>query len=103
MSDICSVCGLPKELCVCKSTTDKEENGIVIKTDTKKFRKQVTIITGNFDKAELKQLAKELKRKLACGGTVSGNSIELQGEHVNAVKEFFIKKGYPEESILIVK
>ncbi|MDD2756939.1 MAG: hypothetical protein PHS80_15605 [Methanothrix sp.] len=40
-----------------------------------------------------------MKGKLACGGTVKGNSIELQGNHRDRVKELLSLKGYSTENI----
>ncbi|MEJ2267945.1 MAG: stress response translation initiation inhibitor YciH, partial [Nanoarchaeota archaeon] len=37
--------------------------------------------------------------ELACGGTYKGNSIELQGDHRNKIKEILVKLGFDEESI----
>lgn len=101
MSEICNTCGLPKELCVCEEIA-KEGQEIVIKTVKKKFGKLHTIIEGmNTKEEELKQLAKELKSKFACGGTVKDGVIELQGDHKSKVKPFLISKGFLPEMIHI--
>ncbi len=42
-------------------------------------------------------LGKELKKRLACGGTVKNGVIELQGDHREKAKEILIKMGYKEE------
>jgi translation initiation factor 1 len=46
-----------------------------------------------------KKIIKELKTKLACGGTLKNNSIELQGNHKDKVKQLLIKMGFPENQI----
>jgi translation initiation factor 1 len=48
---------------------------------------------------DLEDLSKYMKGKLACGGTVKGNSIELQGNHRERVKELLADKGYSVENI----
>ena len=97
MSDICPKCGLAKELCVCE-TIAKEEQQITIKVDKRRFGKLTTIIDG-FEDIDLKDLAKKLKSKLACGGTVKGKSIELQGNHAEKVKQELIKLGFNQNTI----
>lgn len=97
--EICPKCGLPKEACVCE-TIAKEKQKIKIKTLSKRYGKLVTIVTGIDPKAiDLKNLAKELKSELACGGTTKNNEIELQGDHVRKVKEKLISLGFSEDSI----
>ena len=41
----------------------------------------------------------ELKKKLACGGTIKDNLIELQGHHKKKIKPILIAHGYREEMI----
>lgn len=99
MSEICPKCGLNKEICVCE-TIAKEEQRIKITTTKRRFGKVTTLVNG-IDQKEinLKDLTKKLKSKLACGGTVKGGTIELQGNHVNNVKQELIKLGFAEETI----
>ncbi len=99
MSEICIKCGLPKELCVCESIA-KETQKINVFTEKKKFNKLNTIIEGiNKKEIDLKDLVKGLKTKLACGGTIKENRIELQGDHKQKVREILIEKGFPAETI----
>ena len=48
---------------------------------------------------DLKDLAKKLKSKLACGGTYKDGKIELQGDHREKVKEILVEMGFPSDSI----
>lgn len=95
--DICPKCGLPLQACVCEEIA-KTEQRIQVTTEKKKFGKVVTIISG-FQGVDLKTIAKDLKHALACGGTVRGNNIELQGDHLNRMKESLVKIGFSQESI----
>ncbi|MEM2192632.1 MAG: hypothetical protein QXG38_03355, partial [Candidatus Hadarchaeales archaeon] len=45
------------------------------------------------------ELMKELKTKLACGGTIKEGHIELQGDHRSRVKEVLIGMGFSPEMI----
>ncbi|MEM2915826.1 MAG: stress response translation initiation inhibitor YciH [Candidatus Woesearchaeota archaeon] len=106
---VCVRCGLPQELCVCESIA-KETQKVTIAIEQKKFGKKYTIITGISD-IDLDQLAKKLKAKLACGGTVKEGRIELQGgggdtptaerDHKNKVRELLINMGFAPEAIVI--
>ena len=95
--DICPKCGLPLQACVCEEIA-KTEQKIHIKTEKKRFGKLATIISG-FQGVDLKATAKSLKQVLACGGTVKGNTVELQGDHSKTAKAVLVRLGFPEESI----
>ena len=66
----------------------------------RKFGKLITVISG-IDNREinLKDLTKKLKSRLACGGTVKKNIIELQGEHAQKTKQVLIELGFNPETI----
>lgn len=66
----------------------------------RKFGKMVTLIEGVDEKqVSIKDLTKELKSKLACGGTVKDGHIELQGNHRNRVKDVLVGIGFSPEMI----
>ena len=99
MAEVCSTCGLPKDLCVC-GEIEKEQQRIRIRLETRKFGRPSTIIDGMDDKnANLANIAQKLKSFCACGGTSKNGLIMLQGDHRDRVREFLIKSGYPEENI----
>ncbi|MCK4730103.1 MAG: stress response translation initiation inhibitor YciH [Candidatus Aenigmarchaeota archaeon] len=101
MSDICPICGLPKDICVCE-TAVIEEQKIVIYTAEGRFRKKISIISGIDPKnVEIKQLLKKFKQTLACGGTIKKKELWLQGEHKEKLKELLIKEGFKKEQIEI--
>ncbi len=77
---------------------DKEQRKIRIRTEKRKFGKDVTVIEGVSEDSAL-EVTKYLKSKLACGGTYKGGRIELQGAHKLAVKQILLSLGYPEENI----
>lgn len=97
--EICKVCGLPKELCVCQEIS-REQQRISVYVVKRKFGKVMTIIEGVDEKQiDLKDLTKTLKSKLACGGTSKENHIELQGDHKLRVKDVLIEMGFSPEMI----
>ena len=99
MSEVCPMCGLVKELCVCE-TIAKESQKILVYIERKKFNKNYTIVEGiNAKEIDLKDLAKKLKSELACGGTIKAGKIELQGEHKQRTKNILIEYGFAINSI----
>lgn len=98
---ICEKCGLPKDLCVCESIA-KERQKIIIGLEKKKFNKYYTVISGIDPKEiDIDQVAKKLKSKFACGGTVKDNKIELQGDHKTKAKDVMIELGFAPETIIV--
>jgi len=99
MSEICNVCGLPKELCVCE-TIAKETQKIMVKLVKKKFGKKYTLIEGiNKNEINTKEIAKKLKAKFACGGTAKADYIELQGDHLREIRQVLKSLGFSEQTI----
>ncbi|MCD6263725.1 translation initiation factor [Candidatus Bathyarchaeota archaeon] len=99
MAEICPVCGLPKDLCVC-GEMEKEQQRIRIRLEVRKWGKTMTIIDGiDSKKMKLSKLAAKLKSKCACGGTAKNQKILLQGDHREAVREILIELGFPAENI----
>ncbi len=97
--EICPKCGLPKEACVCEVIAKTKQN-IKVTGIKKRYGKISTVIKGIDPKAiDIKNLAKELKQELACGGTIKNDEIELQGEHIKKIKEKLVALGFPEDSI----
>jgi len=77
----------------------KGEQKITISTVARRYGKITTLVSG-FDKTvDIKSTAKQLKEKLACGGTIKEGIVELQGNHKKAVKPVLIKLGFQEDSI----
>ena len=101
MPEICPKCGLPKEICACDILDKEEVRKIKVYATKKRFRKLVTIIEG-LDGERLEQTARELKQKLACGGTVKDGIIILQGNHTMKMKAMLKAQNYPEESITVI-
>jgi len=98
MPGICSVCGLPEELCMCEQIA-KEQQQIKIYTDTRRYGKVVTIVEG-IDSTDINMddLARKLKTRCAAGGTFKDGRIELQGDHKRKVKDVLEELGFSVDS-----
>jgi translation initiation factor 1 len=99
MPEIDPITGLPKELGIWENIA-KESQKIKVKLVKKKFGKKYTAIEGvNQHEVDLKELAKKLKSRFACGGTTKDGIIELQGDHTKDMRKELIKQGFSPDSI----
>jgi len=101
MAEVCSTCGLPKDLCVC-GTISMEQQLVKVRLETRKWGKPTTVIEGIDAKSvNLGDLAGKLKSYCACGGTAKDNLILLQGDHRDKVRKLLVQYGFPDASIEI--
>ena len=99
MSDTCTTCGLPTELCLCE---DVEKSGSIVTLDTeeRQYGKEVTLVSGVEGDIDVSDLASRLKSNLACGGTVQDDgSIMLQGHHVKRAADLLENEGFVVEIV----
>lgn len=99
MAVICNTCGLPEDLCACGDLA-KDSAKIIIRLETRRFKKKGTMIEGLDPKLnDLDRVAKDLKNKYACGGTAKDGYVFLQGDHRDSIKETLVDLGFAESSI----
>ncbi len=98
MPSICKKFGLPQDLCACVEL-EKEAVKIIVRLEKRRFNKDTTMIEGFGKGIDADEMAKHLKSKLACGGTVKEGYIILQGDHRESVKKHLIELGFDENSI----
>ena len=97
---MCPGCGWPVKDCKCSSTAGSESvpGRIVAKLRMeKKGRggKTVTVVYDLPNNADfLKELSQELKRACGTGGAVAENTVELQGDLRDRVRDYLMKKGW---------
>ena len=98
----CPKCGWPIGNCQC-STTLKEGRETVPARPVAKLRmekkgrggKTVTVIYGLPNNSEfLKNLCSELKKTCGCGGSVTEDGVELQGDLRERVRAHLEKRGF---------
>ncbi len=93
------ITGLPIDLLAWEEI-EKEQQIVRIKAERRRH-KYVTIIEGlDLPKDMMKRLLKDLKSKLACGGTYKEGYILLQGDHRRKVKDILVNEwGIEEDKI----
>jgi len=95
---ICPSCNQAKASCRCKaaSVQDKGDGIIRIRRETKGRKGAgVTIIDGLvLEAGEMKALVKKIKQSCSSGGAIKDGSVEIQGEHREAIKVLLEKTGY---------
>jgi translation initiation factor 1 len=79
---------------------DAEESRIIVRLELRRFRKKTTVVEGlSGTPAALADVARELKKKLATGGSVKDGIIILQGDQRDNVKEILTRMGYSDQRI----
>jgi translation initiation factor 1 len=95
---ICPDCGWPQDDCRCSAhlATQAVPARVVAKLRMEKKGRGGKTVTVVYDLPRnadfLKQLGGELKRACGTGGTVVDNTIELQGDLRDRVREFLTRK-----------
>ncbi len=101
MVEICSTCGLPKDICVC-DTISREQQRIRVFVEYRKWRRPATIIEGVDGKStDIHRMTQKLKSLCACGGTSKQDRIILQGDHRGKLRSFLTDLGFPSDNIEI--
>lgn len=95
---MCPACAKPLSECVCTqeeaAATGDGVVQIVYETKGRKG-KGVTVVSGlPLRPSELKTLARELKAKCGCGGTVKDGTVEIQGDHRERLSGELKGKGF---------
>jgi len=95
---MCPDCNHPVGQCICrKNPAPLKSDGFVrlMRETTGRKGKGVTLITGlPLDEAGLTRLAKVLKQKCGCGGSLKNGVIEIQGDHRDVLEKELVGLGY---------
>ena len=73
---------------------DRATQVLTVRTDTRRYGKQMVVVEGFAPDTDLDALASELKGALGTGGTAKEGRIELQGDHEDRVRSLLAEKGY---------
>jgi translation initiation factor 1 len=99
---VCPTCGWPADNCQCSSTRARGNEAVPDRVVAKmrmekkgRGGKTVTVIYGLPNNAPfLATLCSELKRACGCGGAVTEDGVELQGELRDRVRAHLEHKGF---------
>ena len=76
---------------------DRAETTLTIRVEKRRYGKPVTIVEGFPDNADLKAIAKNLKKRVGAGGTVEDDAIEIQGDHTDRLPPLLEEEGFTVE------
>ncbi|MFC7156213.1 translation initiation factor [Halomarina halobia] len=95
--DLSDIAGLPSDLGIGEDLA-RAEQVLSVRVERRRYGKPVTIVEGFDEHAiDLDELASTLKRRLATGGTVDDDRIELQGDHANRLPDVLRDEGFTVE------
>ncbi|MGE3270710.1 MAG: stress response translation initiation inhibitor YciH [Chloroflexota bacterium] len=96
--DRCAHCNRRTEACICKPAGQQPRGDGIVRVSRERGGrrgKTVTIVTGlPGDAAALAQVATTLKRLCGSGGTVAGETVEIQGDHRERVAAKLTELGH---------
>lgn len=96
---MCPKCAQPVKSCICgkiqKNKVVSSDGKVLVRLEKKGRKgKGVTVLIGvPYSTDQLEILAKELKQKCGCGGTVKDNTVEIQGDFRDIIVAELQKRG----------
>jgi translation initiation factor 1 len=95
----CERCGLLPSDCQCpahfKSLLPPDKQTAKVATEKRKKGKLVTVVRGlSAQESDLPNLLTKLQTSCGAGGSVQDDTVEIQGDHVDRVREMLRGLGY---------
>lgn len=92
--DWCKTCKcLPCE-CSARKITFTTGNGTVkMRREKRRGKDLIVVFETRMSKATLQTLLKRIQKDCGCGGTVKGDTLEIQGDHRDKIQEFLQSQG----------
>ncbi|WP_146523297.1 translation initiation factor [Stieleria varia] len=97
----CDRCEKLESECQCepiepaKEYADPSKQSARVRVDQRKHKRKVTVVAGlSPEKSDLADLLSKLKSACGAGGTIVEDQLELQGDHLQRVKDEMLKIGY---------
>lgn len=94
---MCPDCRQPVNACRCKEPAPASGDGVArVRRETKgRGGKTVTTVSGlGLPAEELKALAKRMKARCGCGGSLKDGVIEIQGDQVELLCQWLAAEGF---------
>jgi translation initiation factor 1 len=98
---LCEQCGGDSKHCKCPPIrkpvvdTPPEKQSLKVRLDKRKRGKLVTVISGfTGSAAQLHETLSHLQSQCGAGGTIDGQSLELQGDHTVRIRDLLKSRGY---------
>lgn len=100
----CPACGGPLATCGClppgppspppppEPRVRKEV--IKMRRENRGGGREIVILEGFFGDVDLDEIAREIKRRCGTGGTVKDRTIEIQGDHRDAIGALLLERGF---------
>ena len=95
----CDECGELEEDCVCpppaKELTPPEKQTARLAVEKRKKGKVVTVVRGlPAEENDLPKLLSQLKTACGAGGAVKDDELEIQGDHLERIRQLLAQIGY---------
>mgnify|MGYP002760924015 CR=1 FL=1 len=94
------ITGLPDDLDLdIEGDLARTETVLRVRVESRRYGKPMTIVEGFDDTSiDLRELASGLKQRLGAGGTVEGETVEIQGDHRRRLPELLRDEGFAVET-----
>ncbi|MCI4323237.1 MAG: hypothetical protein L3K03_04355 [Thermoplasmata archaeon] len=83
------------------SALDRESARIRVRAEPRRYNKPATVISGFPPGVDLAETARQLKNRLATGGSVVDGEVYLQGDHRTRIRAELAKLGFDAETVEI--
>ena len=93
---LCERCKSEIRLCKCPPLdTPVSKQSLKIRLEKRKRGKLVTVVIGfHCSETQMAETLSFLKNQCGAGGSIDGESIELQGDHTQRIRELLTDRGY---------
>ena len=81
------------------SALDRETARIRVRAEPRRYNKPATVISGFPPGVDLPDITRQLKNRLATGGSVVEGEVYLQGDHRGRIREELGKLGFDPETV----